>query len=196
MARSAAAKRLQKLADQIPDDAVVWDALQGLVDHHSPWADHAIALLGASYLEKALEVAIKSRLAQLTKSEEDALFAYEKRGPLSDLSSRIKMAYALDIIGPRTREDLEHLRFVRNAFAHSLSPIGFEVKVVSDVCELLFTHNDLSLLGRWALGDSARARYINTTLSLATRLKDKLSVAKRDVLVMHDGRAFPVRFLP
>jgi hypothetical protein len=68
MARSAAAKRLQKLAEQIPDDAVVWDALQHLVDS-SPWADHAIALLGASYIEKALEVAIKSRLIRLTKTE-------------------------------------------------------------------------------------------------------------------------------
>lgn len=67
MARSTAAKRLRKLADEIPDDAVVWDALQALVDHDSPWADHAIALLGASYIEKALQVAIKSRMIPLTE---------------------------------------------------------------------------------------------------------------------------------
>lgn len=78
---------------------VVWDALQGLVDHHSPWADHAIAVLGSSYVEKALEVGIMVRLVRLTKNEQEALFSYEKRGPLSDLSSRIKMAYVLDVIG-------------------------------------------------------------------------------------------------
>lgn len=195
MARSVAAKRLRKLADEIPDDAVVWDALQALVEHDSPWADHAIALMGASYIEKALLVAIKSRLIPLTESEEKALFFYENRGALSDLSSRIKIAYALDIIGPKTRDDLEHVREVRNAFAHALTPIGFEFKEVSDVCSALFTHNDLGLLSVWALGESSRARYINTVLSLGTRLKDKLRVVQRDIMVMHDRRAFPVRYL-
>src|SRR5689334_8771110 len=121
MARSTPAKRLRELADRIPDDTVVWDALQGLVEHESPWADHAIALLGSSYIEKALEVGILIRLVRLTKPEHEALFSHERRGPLSDLSSKIKMAYALDVIGPRTRDDLDHVRAVRNAFAHALT---------------------------------------------------------------------------
>jgi DNA-binding MltR family transcriptional regulator len=194
MATSQAAKRLRKLADQIPEDRVVWDALQVLLEDHSPWADHAIALLGSSYVEKALELSIKSRFLHLNKSEQEALFSFEKHGPLSDLSSRIKMAYALDIIGPRTRDDLEHMRTVRNAFAHALTPVGFEITEVSDICEILFTHNDMGLLGRWAGGESSWARYINTTLGIATKLKN--TMVKRDVMVMHDGRAFPVRFLP
>jgi len=190
------AKRLQKLADQIPEDTVVWDALQGLVEDRSPWADHAIALIGSSYVEKALEVGIKARLSRLTVPEYEALFSYEKRDPLADLSSRIKIAYAIRTIGPRTRDDLEHIRRIRNAFAHAVVPIGFEIEQVADICDLLFTHNDLSLLGRWALGDSGRARYINTTLSIATRLKDKLKVAQGTVMAMHAGRAFPIPFLP
>lgn len=120
MPSSAAAKRLKKLADQIPDDAAVWDTLQGLVEDENPWVDHVIALLGSSYVEKALEVAITSRLIiALTKAEREALFSCEKRGPLSDLFSRIKIAYALDIVGPKTRDDLEHIKAVRNAFTHA-----------------------------------------------------------------------------
>lgn len=196
MPSSAPAKRLSKLASQIPEDTVVWDALQGLVNEHSLWADHAIALIGSSYVEKALEVGITTRLMPLTKSERDALFSYESRGPLSDLSSRIKLAYAFRVVGPKTRDDLEHIRAIRNAFAHSIMPVGFEIKEVSDICDLLFTHNDLGLLSVWVNGNSPRARYINTTLSLGSKLKQKIQVARGIVMAVHDRRAFPVPFLP
>lgn len=85
---------------------------------------------------------------------------------------------------------------MRNAFAHALTPIGFEFKEVSDVCEALFTHDDLGLLSVWAVGELPRARYINTVLSLGTCLKDKIRVVQRDIMIMHDRRAFPVRYLP
>jgi hypothetical protein len=153
-------------------------------------------MLGASYVEKALEVAIMSRLTPLTPNERKGIFSYESRGPLSDLSSRIKLAYALDVVGPKTRDDLEHVRAVRNSFAHALRPVGFELKEVSDVCNLLNLHYELTLMTRWAMGDSPRARYINTTITIATRLKHKIAAGEVTTPTMHQGRAFDRRLLP
>jgi hypothetical protein len=40
-------------------------------------------------------------------------------GPLSDLSKRIKLAYAFDVLSPDLMDDLDRLRSARNAVAHS-----------------------------------------------------------------------------
>jgi hypothetical protein len=198
MATSAEAKRLQKLADQIPDHQSIWNIFRYIErsEGENLWIDHTIAMIGASYVDKALEVAIISRLVPLKTAEQEAIFRYEKRGFLSDLSSKIKMAYALNIIGPKTRIDLDHIRAIRNSFAHALIPLGFEYKEVVDVCNLLYSHENLGLLGRWASGDDSRAKYINTTLSIGTKLKDKIRVEEGTTIVMHNQRAFPIRWLP
>jgi hypothetical protein len=113
-AAPSAAKRLKKLAAEIPDDAAIRAILQS-IEHPligrqaTGWTDHVIVLIGASVVEKALEVAIVARLRPLTQDERERIFNYDHRGPLSDLSSRIKMAYALDAFGPKTRDDLAHL---------------------------------------------------------------------------------------
>lgn len=159
--------------------------------------DHVIALVGAAYVEKALEVAIAFRLVALSPDEHKALFNYEKNGPLADLSAKIKMSFALDIIGPKTRDDLNHIREIRNNFAHTLQPIGFETKEVVDICDLLHTHRGQSLMSRWTTGDDGRACYINTTLQIGNTLKNKLKVAQKEYLAAtHKGQAFPVRFMP
>jgi hypothetical protein len=40
-------------------------------------------------------------------------------GPLSDLSKRIQLAYAFDILSPDLMEELDHLRSARNVISHS-----------------------------------------------------------------------------
>jgi hypothetical protein len=189
----SAAKRLQALVDQIPEDDVIWDALN-IVEEAGPSFDYSIALIGAAYVEKALEIAILTSFVKLTPKEYNALFKYENRGPLSDLSSRIKIAYALDIIGPQSRDDLDHVRQVRNAFAHSPQPLDFDTQEVVAICDLFNTHPRLGILSRWALGNDARSRYVNTAITIARDLKKGL---KGGILTyMHAGRAFPGRLLP
>jgi hypothetical protein len=192
MATSAAVKRLQKIADQIPDDAVVWDQLQHHDHDDDPWADHLIAIVAASYVEHALEVALVASMVKLSTSERDGLFTYERKGPLADFSSKIKLSRALGIIGPQTRADLDHVRNIRNAFAHTLQPIGFETAEVAEVCALLQAHDQLTILGRWTIGEDAKSRYINTTLSISRDLKAGL----KERIVMQAGRAFPLKVLP
>jgi hypothetical protein len=189
---SSAKKRLRNLVDQIPDDIVTINLLEGLASDQNPWVDHVIALAAATYVEKALEIGLKFRFIPLNKEQTSALFDYEKHGPLAEFSSRIKLAFALDVIGPITRDDLDHIRLIRNSFAHSMNPISFEMEEISEICSQLSTHKSTGLLSRFAFGESARAQYVNTTVTIATRLKGGL----RDFIAMSFGRAFPMRLLP
>src|ERR1700733_7413164 len=58
----------------------------------------------SSLVEEALATAIKNKLVPLNKDEERNLF--ENNGPLSTLSSRINMGFALGVYGAKARRDL------------------------------------------------------------------------------------------
>lgn len=168
---SSHAKRLKKLVAEIPDEKTVRNVLKLLEPDHVLFADHAIALIGASVVEKALEIAILAYLIPMTKDERKRIFSYDDQGPLSDLAARIKIAYALGIFGPRTRNDLDHVRAVRNAFAHSSRLIRFHTTEVADICNQLHTPSTTTILTSVG-GSTPRGRYIETTITLARRLKE------------------------
>jgi hypothetical protein len=44
--------------------------------------------------------------------------------PLATFSAKIRLAYALSIFGSSTRDDLDTIREIRNAFAHSTRPLA------------------------------------------------------------------------
>ncbi|WP_271525239.1 MltR family transcriptional regulator [Bradyrhizobium sp. CCBAU 53380] len=90
----------------------------------------------SSLIEEALASAIKHRLVPLTEKEESNLF--ENNGPLSTLSSRINMGYALGIYGAKARRDLNLLREIRNAFVHSIRHIEFDTPEVAQLCRTFY----------------------------------------------------------
>ena len=47
------------------------------------------------------------------------------------------MAEAMRVFGPVTRHDLDTIRTIRNAFAHSHRPITFDFPPVADLCRSL-----------------------------------------------------------
>jgi hypothetical protein len=142
-------KRLRALAAQIPDDHITRDFMEGLGESGSSLTDRSISIIGAAIVEKALEVSLLARLTPLKPAERDALFNYDKNGPLSDFSARTKMAFALGIVGPKTRDDLEHIRHIRNAFAHSIVHIDFTTDEISTICAQLNIYNTLTFLTGW-----------------------------------------------
>jgi hypothetical protein len=60
-----------------------------------------------------------------------------EEGPAGTLSQKIHLGRALRIYGPETYNNLDYIRLIRNAFAHSHSPISFETKEVKDAVALL-----------------------------------------------------------
>lgn len=164
-------KRLRALAAEIPSDRALRANLIALDELDGAFSDHAIALMGASIVEKALEVAVLSQLIVLTADERSRLFDYDKRGPLSDLSAKIKIGYALGIFGHKTRDDLDAVRQIRNAFAHTLNVMTFEEDAVRDLCNALHLPKTSSLITMHTAADTPKRQYIETVLTFAERVK-------------------------
>jgi hypothetical protein len=96
----------------------------------------ASAIVGGSFLDSALDHAITNRLRPLEASQEKELFMYG--GPFQSCDQKIKAAFALGLIGPRTKRDIELLNEIRNVFAHDMNEVTFEAKMIGDKCGKLF----------------------------------------------------------
>jgi hypothetical protein len=105
-------------------------------------SDRAAVLISASILENALEIVLKSLMRRLTRAEHQALFRGE--APLATFAAKTKLAYAFNVFGSATRRDLDTIREIRNAFAHSRIPFGFHTKELATLCEFLHSA-DLNL---------------------------------------------------
>jgi hypothetical protein len=169
--RSSPSKRLKRLAAEIPPDNAIHSHLLGL--ERLQQGDYALAMIGASFVDKALEVAILSRLAPMSTEGRAGLFDYSHNGPLSDLSSRILLARAMGLFGPKTFHDLQRIREIRNAFAHSLWYITFGTPEVDEMCAGF--HSTARIVGdRRIAGATARAKFVHATRFVAGALKTRI----------------------
>jgi hypothetical protein len=87
------------------------------------------AILGAVLVEHELEESIRRRLS--VKEEDIWLEMLDEQGPLSTFSRKINLASALKIIDATSKRNLDVVRAVRNAFAHSKQIIDFEHHLVA-----------------------------------------------------------------
>src|SRR5215469_4374806 len=88
-------------------------------------------------------------MIRLTRSHYNAIF---ESGSLRGLMDKIKIGYALNIFGINTYNELNIIREIRNAFAHSLHQITFSVPEVKQHCE------------RLKIGMTRRPRYISSVI--------------------------------
>jgi hypothetical protein len=174
-AKLSPSKRLKKLAAEIPPDDVIHAHMIGL--ERLDQGDYALAMIGATFIDKALEVAILSRLAPMNNDARARLFDYSHQGALSDLSTRILLARAMALFGPRTFDDLHQIREVRNAFAHSLWYITFATQEVAAMCDFHAARRIVgprTIAGESIPGGTARARYMHTARFIAGALKTRI----------------------
>ena len=82
-------------------------------------------LVIGSILEQALEGAIITRLPGIKTGNEPYLFS-DDAAPLRGFNTKIRMAFALGLLGEGARSDLSLIRSIRNTFAHSRLDISFE----------------------------------------------------------------------
>ena len=179
----SASARLKQLAAQIPEDRITRVLMQALESHPSPMGDRSIAIIGSALVEKALEVSILARLGPFVTPEvRKGIFDHNSNGPLADFSARIKMAHAMDIVGKKTTADLNRIRTIRNAFAHTVQLLDFDGPEVAELCRDLEIFETLTLLGGWEENTAPRTMYVRVTLGLADRLKSDLIHPKRQGL--------------
>jgi DNA-binding MltR family transcriptional regulator len=105
-------------------------------------SDRGLVLVGACFLEEALEALLRAtfRVGGVKPySVIDPLF--DAFGPLASFSARIKLAFALNLIDGYIYRDLETLRKLRNIFAHSLEATRFDCREVVQLTEKLEAPN-------------------------------------------------------
>jgi DNA-binding MltR family transcriptional regulator len=93
--------------------------------------DATFALVISTAVDQALELAISTHF----DAEEDVIsliFDGNANGPLADFTSRIKMGRALGIYPAVIKEELDLIRHIRNAFAHSWDKLEFTDKAVTE----------------------------------------------------------------
>jgi hypothetical protein len=135
---STPASRLKKLVKELPDKQEVLNALMTLQVEDTHTSDRTTAIVGASFLERALETAIVTKFVHYLGNEERLdLFDGDRGAPLGSFSARIRIAYALGVYGPKTRDHLNSIRAIRNAFAHSPRVLTFDTAQVREVADQL-----------------------------------------------------------
>ena len=111
------------------------DELYETLDAFTNMPAQAVALIGVSLLEDALRSAIiRSFKRELSNNDLTMLF---EDGPISGIGARAALAFALGIIGEDTRADLNCLKDIRNAFAHSRVNLDFDTPEIADACKSL-----------------------------------------------------------
>ena len=99
------------------------------IRHQSRMTHSGVVIASAAILDNQLERVLKKAMRPLSKKMHKRLF--ESFGPLSDLASKILMAYALRIISVEIYDELEKIRQIRNEFAHSSEILNFDSKQIA-----------------------------------------------------------------
>jgi hypothetical protein len=131
-------KRLRALSKQQPEWKDVHDLLFGLKSaepkHTRAALDRTAATSAAALIEDALRRAITSHLRRGVSHEELKQLFEEPSAPLGSLGAKILMAQCLEIIRFEEKRDLDTIRIIRNAFAHSTLHLQFDNDPVKALC--------------------------------------------------------------
>jgi len=98
--------------------------------------DRGAAILLAANVEICLRFAIERNL--VTTGDYYRLL-FRSGAPLNSFESKIRIGYTMGLFGDQTKYNLDCIKGIRNAFAHSIIPINFETREVKAVCETMNT---------------------------------------------------------
>jgi DNA-binding MltR family transcriptional regulator len=129
--------KVKALLDARPGYGQLFSTLRDIVgDAEEPQQlnDRARMILGCAILEQLLRMVLAPHFAELDDAAQDELFE-GANAPLASLSARIKVAHALGVFGPKTRRDLDRIRSIRNACAHSRVAVHFSDPAITEECD-------------------------------------------------------------
>jgi DNA-binding MltR family transcriptional regulator len=108
------------MADVAADVKNLLDA----VEHQRRMTHASVVIATTAILDNQLERGLKRALLPMSKNMYKQLF--DSFRPLNTFSAKIVMAYGLGIITKNVYDELEKIRHIRNAFAHSSERLHFE----------------------------------------------------------------------
>lgn len=108
------------------------DNFLGAIDEFEKDGPRGCAVLGHAILEQISINSLRAYMVDLTADEDGKLF--KGTAPLSTMSARIRLLHALGLIDTATRDQLEDIKFIRNALAHTDTVVTFDSQHVSARC--------------------------------------------------------------
>lgn len=141
--------------------------------------DRAVAIVGATLVEAALEDAIVSRLLPMSSNHRKALFESDSS---YTFAGKIDLGLSLGLYGKETKLDLHRIKKIRNEFAHNIER-DFSHSRIAPICALLMdrrtgkplTPKDLEgapkkLVEYVTVGREMRFRFLMAVFSFAAGL--------------------------
>jgi hypothetical protein len=135
--------------------------------------DRGMAILMATSIENALRDSIAAHMR--IDEEDNKLFGYD--APFGTFDSKIRVGRALGIFGSATERELELIKAIRNAFAHSKVPMDFntpEIAAAADLLAMLPLYTGAATPVRWhqQMTDyKKRPRFVQACQGLAHSLQ-------------------------
>ena len=102
----------------------------------NPRDDRAVALVSVAVIDQGLEAALLTKFRQLAPDDERAIFS-DDSAPLASFDAKVRLAFALGLLGKQAWADLTVIRRIRNTFAHSRLQINFDTPEIADAVGLL-----------------------------------------------------------
>jgi hypothetical protein len=141
-------------------------------------SDRSVAILLAAQIERYLEFAIMSKLGHVDSETHDKLI--ERDGALSTFFGKQYLGHALQLYNKAMLADMDIIRRIRNAFAHSVKPIDFQVPEIGAECMKLsqvesspdMPENNLLLFAELVSRSYHRNRFAKTCNSISLFLID------------------------
>ncbi len=99
-------------------------------------SDRACALVACAALDGQLADLLRFHMVPLKPEENERLF-YSQNSVFGSLSSKTLAAWALGIITREEKDNIDHLRQIRNVFAHTVAQLNFEEPLIVDHCRKL-----------------------------------------------------------
>src|SRR5689334_5106314 len=98
------------------------DDFLGAIDRFTRQSDRGTVLIASAWIDDSLRELLRAHFRPDHASLQQVL---EGTGPLATFSSRIQVAYLLDLIEETARKDLDLIRKIRNLFAHARGDLRF-----------------------------------------------------------------------
>jgi hypothetical protein len=136
-----------------------------------------IAILGAVLVEHELDESLRKRMG--TTDDEEWENLVDERGPLNSFARKIALGRTLRIYSEDTRENLDVVRAIRNAFAHSRRLIDFSHDLVRKELDSIKIPKKGKKAYRDLFKEPPQRRYVNLCFRLVSELMRKRSNAYR-----------------
>lgn len=136
-------------------------------------SDRSACIVMASMVQHIIEQNLLLRLMITGKERTQPLF--ERDGSLSTFYGIIHLSYALQLIDEKLRDDLEIIRRIRNAFAHSELSITFASREIQRELTKLGHKLHPVVLGESELDELSpgRRRFVECCLSIMNTVVEK-----------------------